>query len=148
MDSAGSFSNWIIPAGVICYCSCLSRDSLNQPAKPCKPDHMQWHTWTLGGCVEEWHIPRKTVSALLITITDCRTMEHLTSDSFGDISWVQKATLQLYRSNVQLLHTSKTDHVHCMWSVLPGLPLRQYCKQQILEWEDLGMRLGCVAGHS
>jgi len=22
-----------------------------------KPNHMPWHTWTLGGHVEEWHIP-------------------------------------------------------------------------------------------
>jgi len=31
----------------------------------------------------------------------------LTSDSLGDVSWVQKAALQLYRGNVLLLHTSR-----------------------------------------
>ena len=37
----------------------------------------------------------------------CRTTEHLTSDSLGNVSWIQKAILQLYRKNVLLLHTSR-----------------------------------------
>ena len=56
--------------------------------------------------------------------TDCkhgpRTTERSTSDSLGDISWTQKATLQLYRKNVPLLHTSR--YVTARDSVLPGLP--------------------------
>jgi len=35
-------------------------------------------------------------------MTECST-----SDSLYDISWVQKAALQLYRRNVPLLHTSR-----------------------------------------
>jgi len=31
--------------------------------------------------------------------------ERSTSDSLGDVSWIQKAALQLYRRNVPLLHT-------------------------------------------
>jgi len=61
----------------------------------------------IPGRVEEWHIPGRTMSALPITNTDCRTTEHLTSDSLGDDSWVQKAALQLCRRNVPLLHTSR-----------------------------------------
>ena len=49
---------------------------------------MQWCTWTFGGCVEEWHIPRITTSVLPIANTDHGMTEHLTSDSLGDISWV------------------------------------------------------------
>ena len=51
----------------------------------------------LGGCAEEWQISRKTTNKLVTT-------EHLTSGSLGDVSWVQKAALQLYRRNVPLLH--------------------------------------------
>jgi len=45
------------------------------------------------------------VSALIANM-DRRTTEHLTSDSLGDVSWIQKAALQLYRRNVPLLHMS------------------------------------------
>ena len=38
-----------------------------------------------------------------------RTTECLTSDSVGDVSWLQKASVQLYRRNVPLLHKS-TKH--------------------------------------
>jgi len=37
---------------------------------------------------------------------DRRTTEHLTSDSLDNVSWIQKAALQLYRRNVPLLHMS------------------------------------------
>jgi len=40
------------------------------------------------------------VSALLITDMDRKTTERSTSDSLDDISWIQKATLQLYRRNL------------------------------------------------
>jgi len=46
--------------------------------------------------------------------------ERSTSDSLGDVSWIQKATLQLCRRNVPLLHTSR--YVIARDSVLPGLP--------------------------
>ena len=73
-----------------------------------KTDHMQWRTWMLGECVEEWHVPRKTASKWVHyqSQNDHGTAEHLTSGSLGDTSWVQKAALQLYRKNVPLLHTS------------------------------------------
>ena len=33
------------------------------PVKAWQTDHVQWHTWILGGCVEEWHISKiKTAS--------------------------------------------------------------------------------------
>ena len=51
---------------------------------------------------------------------DRRTTERSTSDSLGDVSWIQKAALQLYRRNVPLLHTSR--YVIPRDSVLPGLP--------------------------
>ena len=38
---------------------------------------------------------------------DCRTSEHSISDRLGDVSWVQKAALQLYERNVPLFHTSR-----------------------------------------
>jgi len=46
---------------------------------------------------------REQVSALLITNTDQRS----TSDSLADISWIQIASLQLYRRNMPLLHMSR-----------------------------------------
>ena len=46
------------------------------------------------------------VSVLPIASIDPTTTERSTSDSLGNISWIQKATLQLYRSNVPHLHTS------------------------------------------
>jgi len=48
-------------------------------------------------------------------MTECST-----SDSLGDVSWIQKVTLQLYRRNVPLLHTSR--YVIPRDLVLPGLP--------------------------
>ena len=33
--------------------------------------------------------------------------ERSTSDSLGNVSWIQKAALQLYRRNVPLLHTAR-----------------------------------------
>ena len=47
------------------------------------------------------------MSALLIANTDCTTTERSTLDRLGDVSWSQKADLQLYRRNVPLLHTSR-----------------------------------------
>ena len=45
------------------------------------------------------------MSALLITNKDHRTTECSTSDGLGDVSWMQKATLQPYGRNVPtLLH--------------------------------------------
>ena len=38
---------------------------------------------------------------------DCRMTDCSTSDSLGDVSWVQKDDLQLYRRNVPLLHMSR-----------------------------------------
>jgi len=61
------------------------------------------------------------VSALLIANTDRRTTERSTSDSLGDISWIQKAALQLYRRNGPLLHTSRYIYIITCDSVLPGL---------------------------
>ena len=43
-----------------------------------------------------------------------------TIECLGDISWVQKAALQMYRRNVPLLHTSRYVTAHD--SVLPGFP--------------------------
>ena len=44
--------------------------------------------------------------ALPIANMDRRTTERLTTDSLGDISWIQKATSQLYKRNayVQVRH--------------------------------------------
>jgi len=47
------------------------------------------------------------VSTLPIANMDRRTTEHSTADNLGNISWIQKASLQLYRRNVPLLHTSR-----------------------------------------
>jgi len=64
------------------------------------------------------------VSVLPIANTDRRMTERSTSDSpsLGNVSWIQKAALQLYRRNVPLLHTSR--YVIPRDSVLPGLPPR------------------------
>jgi len=62
------------------------------------------------------------VSALPIANTDGRTTERLTSDSHGNVSWVHKAALQLYRRNVPLLHMSR--YITACDSVLTGVPLR------------------------
>jgi len=71
--------------------------------------------WRSGTFLE-----KPQASALPIANTDCRTTERSTSGSLGDISWVQKAALQLYRRNVLLLHTSR--YVTPRDSVLPGFP--------------------------
>jgi len=53
-------------------------------------------------------IPEKQqASALPIANIDHRMTECSTSDSLGNVSWIQKAALQLYRRNVPLLHTSR-----------------------------------------
>ena len=49
------------------------------------------------------------VSVLLIANTDRTASEHSTSHSLADISWTQKATLQLYWRNMPLLHMSRYD---------------------------------------
>jgi len=64
----------------------------------------------------------KKASALPIANTDGRMTERSTSDSLGDVSWIQKAALQLYRRNLPLLHTSR--YVIPRDSVLSGLPPR------------------------
>jgi len=46
-------------------------------------------------------------NVLLIVSTDHRTTERSTSDGLSDVSWIQKAALQLYRRNVPLLHSSR-----------------------------------------
>jgi len=38
---------------------------------------------------------KQQVSVLLIANTDSGTTEHSTSDSFGNVPWIQKAALQL-----------------------------------------------------
>ena len=48
------YSGLPTPAFVTC--------SINAGEGHVKLSHMQWHVWTLGECVEECHIPRKTVS--------------------------------------------------------------------------------------
>ena len=53
--------------------------------------------YDIPGRVEEWHIP--------IANTDRRTTERSTSDSLGDVSWIQKAALQLYGSRKELQAT-------------------------------------------
>ena len=58
--------------------------------------------WRSGTFLE-----KPQVSALVITNTDHRTTEHSISDSVGDLSWVQKVPLQLYRRNLPNLHTSR-----------------------------------------
>ena len=66
---------------------------------------------------------KEQVSVLRIANMDHRTTERSTSDSFGDISQIQEATLQLYRRNVPLLRTSR--YVTACDSLLPGLSLHQ-----------------------
>jgi len=65
------------------------------------------------------------------------------SDNLGTISWIYKSTLQLYRRNVPLLHTSR--YVIARDWVLPGLSSHQYCKQQTLGWEGNGYSDGVTA---
>jgi len=55
---------------------------------------------------------KQQVSALPTANTDRRTTKRSTSDSLGNISWIQKSTLQLYRRNVSLLHTSRQVIAH------------------------------------
>jgi len=71
----------------------------------------------IHGRVEEWHIPGKqqvtnVASALPIANTDDRMTERSTLDSLGDVSWVQKAALQLYTRNVIGESQVKLSHVH------------------------------------
>ena len=75
-----------------------------------KPSYVQWHTWTCGGVAHS----RKTATVQPIANTDHRTTEHSTSDSLGDTS------VQLYRRNVPLLHTSSTS----LYGLPPALVLQ------------------------
>jgi len=84
-----------------------------------KLSHVVWRTWTCEGVAHSWK-NSKLVSALLIANTDHRTTERSTSERLSDVSWIQKAVLQLYRRNVPLLHTSR--YIIPRDSVLPGLP--------------------------
>ena len=63
---------------------------------------------------------QKNCSALPIANADHGMTERSTSGRLNNVSWIQKATLQLYRRNVPLLHTSR--YVIPRDSVLPGLP--------------------------
>jgi len=72
------------------------------------------------GCVEEWHIPGKTVSALPIANMDRRTTKCATSDSLGDVSWVQKAA---YSCTEGMCHFSTCPGTSLHASVSP-FPLR------------------------
>jgi len=73
------------------------------------------------GRVEEWHNPGKTVSECT---TDRkhrpynRTTEHSTSDSLGNISWIQKAALQHVQNHIA------QDSVYCASC---GTSLLTYC---------------------
>ena len=78
---------------------------------------MYLDVWRSGTFPEEQQVSE---CAVPIANTDRRMTEHSTSDSLGDVSWIQKAALQLYRRNVPLLHTSR--YVISRDSVLPGLP--------------------------
>jgi len=65
--------------------------------------------------VEEWHTPKKTASKRVRYRSQTRTRrmtECSTSDSLCDVSWIQKAALQLYRRNVPLLQTSRYVIAH------------------------------------
>ena len=63
------------------------------------------------GSVEEWHIPGKTTGKWGHYRLQTRTIEQLensTSDSLlGNVSLIQKATLELYSRNVPFLYTSR-----------------------------------------
>ena len=80
------------------------------------------------------------MSALPIANTDCRTTECSTSDSLGDVSWIQKAASQLYRKNVPLLYTSR--YIIPCDSVLPGLPRVSTASNKRWGEKGLGTRLG------
>ena len=67
----------------------------------------------IPGRLEEWH--RITASKWVCYRLQTQTSEWLecsTAGSLGDISRVQKATLQLYRRNVPLLHTPRYVTAH------------------------------------
>jgi len=64
--------------------------------------------WTCGG-VAQFRKKCKFVSELTITTTDHRMTEWSTSYR---LSWVQKATPQLYRRNMPLLHMSRYITTH------------------------------------
>jgi len=59
----------------------------------------------IPGLVEEWHLPGKTASKW-VRYQHTQTVERLRA-WYQTVSWVQKATLQLYRRNVPLLHMSR-----------------------------------------
>ena len=65
-------------------------------------------------------LEKPQVSVLPITNMNRRTTERSTSCSLGDVSWVQKAALQLYRRNVPLLNTFR--YAIARDSFLPGFP--------------------------
>ena len=77
--------------------------------RPSKTDLTQWRTWTCGGVAHsrknrKWMHYR---SKPMVHRTECST-----SDSLGNVSWVQEAALQLYRRNVPLLHMSRYIITH------------------------------------
>ena len=66
----------------------------------CTTQWKSFYSSTAFLCVAHSLRNSKQASALPIANMDRRTTERSTSDSLGDISWVQKATLKLYRRNV------------------------------------------------
>jgi len=101
---------------------------------------MQGCAWTFGGCVEEWHFPRKP------QVGECTTdRKHGTwNDWTLDIrqSWWNFLGSEICFTAVQK-ECATPPHIHPtsrhMQSALPGLT--PYCKQKMLGWEGLGMRL-------
>ena len=67
---------------------------------------------------------------------NCRMTAPLTPDSLGNISWVQKATLQLYRRNVPLLTTS----TQCVGMSLHVISFTRPSPTLILQVTNAGVR--------
>jgi len=63
---------------------------------------MQWHAWTCGGVAHSWK-SCKWVCSLPIANMNHRMTERSTSDSLGDVSWVQKAA---YSCTEGMCHSS------------------------------------------
>ena len=80
-------------------------------------------TWTVGGRMEEWHIPRKTASKWVHYRLQTWTVEWLSTQHQAVLATFLGFRKPLYSCTEGMCHSSTCLPVrHCMWSVLPGLP--------------------------
>ena len=125
--------------------------------RPGKTDHVSWHSWTSGRCVEEWHIPSVAVqlwcsflSTRNVTNTawwvgglrlrsvvhsrffcECTTPPHTTQQP--EVLWTEYSSIVFFSPCFSLmfckLDLSQYSH-HKKWSLHFATKKQQHCKNK------------------